>query len=174
MELSAGTVVKAHGIRGELVVDVRTDYADERFVVGEPLLMKHPGGTISEYEVVAARWHQGRLLLQLAGITDRTAAEELRGATFPVSADTLHEVYNANEDEYHVSIIVGLRAVTPGDEYLGTVTDLWTHTPQDMLVVTDEADHQHLIPFVHQLIPEVNVEEGIVICDLPDGLWELS
>ena len=76
MELATGTVVKSHGVRGDLVVDVRTDSPEERFAVGTTITLRHTSGVTSHHEVTAARWHQGRLLVHLSDINDRTAAEK--------------------------------------------------------------------------------------------------
>ncbi len=58
MELATGTVVKSHGVRGDLVVDVRTDSPEERFAVGTTITLRHTSGVTSHHEVTAARWHQ--------------------------------------------------------------------------------------------------------------------
>lgn len=174
MELSAGIVIKSHGIKGELVVDVTTDYPEERFAVGNTITLKHTSGTTSEHEVVAARWHQGRLLVRLSGVNDRNAADALRRATFLVSEDTLADLVDPESDEYHITVLIGLTAKTKSGEVLGNVTDLLKNTAQDLLVITDEAGQEHLVPFVKALVPVVDVDNKEIVCDLPEGLWELS
>ena len=82
MELATGTVVKSHGVRGDLVVDVRTDSPEERFAVGTTITLRHTSGVTSHHEVTAARWHQGRLHVNLAEIKDRTDADKLRHAEY--------------------------------------------------------------------------------------------
>ncbi|MCF8605952.1 ribosome maturation factor RimM, partial [Gordonia sp. HY442] len=85
MDLVVGRVVKTHGVRGELVVDVRTDDPQTRFAVGARLIGRAPKSAGStEYTVTAARNHSGRLLLSLKGVADRTAGDALRGTLFVV------------------------------------------------------------------------------------------
>ncbi|MGB8500931.1 MAG: ribosome maturation factor RimM, partial [Mycobacterium sp.] len=68
MELVVGRVAKAHGVTGELVVEVRTDDPDSRFAVGSTLRGKPRHGAAREYTVESVRDHGGRLLVRLAGI----------------------------------------------------------------------------------------------------------
>src|ERR1700758_5277698 len=79
MELVVGRVVKAHGVSGELVVEVRTDDPDNRFAAGHTLTAKPPtGGPSREYFVEPSRAHGARLLVRLAGVLDRDAADAMR------------------------------------------------------------------------------------------------
>ncbi len=87
MELVVGRVAKSHGIRGELVVDVRTDEPQERFARGTTLLGRLPRGAGERtFTVTAAREHSGRLLLSLGEVTDRSAADALRGTLFLIDS----------------------------------------------------------------------------------------
>ncbi len=77
MQIAVGQIVRAHGIRGEVLVAVRTDEPDVRFVPGAVLATEPPGpGPLT---VAAARWHTGRLLVAFEGVRDRNAAQDLRG-----------------------------------------------------------------------------------------------
>lgn len=173
MELATGTVIKSHGIRGDLVVDVRTDSPDERFAVGTTITLRLTSGVTSHHEVTAARWHQDRLLIHLADINDRTAADALRRADIIIDSDELVNADNPVEDEYHVTSLIGLEVVTVGGEKLGEVTDVLPYTAQDLLSITDAEERTHLVPFVTAMVPEVDVAAGRLIVDLPEGLWEL-
>src|SRR5580693_2244860 len=95
MRVIVGRIGRPHGIRGEVVIGVRTDEPDLRFAVGSRLDLERSAdggaanGTKSEgtgqdagreqLTVTAARWHSGQLLVSFAGVTDRTAAGELTG-----------------------------------------------------------------------------------------------
>ena len=123
--------------------------------------------------MTAARWHQGRLLIHLADVNDRTSADALRRADIVIDSDELVNVDNPAEDEYHVTSLIGLEIVTTDGEKLGDVTDVLPYTAQDLLSITDAEGRTHLVPFVAAMVPEVDVAGGRLIVDLPDGLWEL-
>ena len=90
MDLVVGRVVKAHGVTGELVVDIRTDDPDLRFAPGSSLRGRPSrGGPESRYVVESAREHSGRLLVRLDGIADRSAADAMRGIIFLVDTEEL-------------------------------------------------------------------------------------
>src|SRR5271155_1972635 len=88
LELIVGRVVKAHGLTGEIVVEVRTDDPELRFAPGAVLRAKGSDQRERNYAVVAARMHGTRLLVRLAGVADRDGADALRGSLFVIdSAD---------------------------------------------------------------------------------------
>lgn len=112
--------------------------------------------------------------MRLSGIADRTAADEVRNAHIVVSEDSLSELVNEEDDEYHISVLLELTAVTTEGAELGKVTDLLSHTAQDILVITDAEGAEHMVPFVKALVPDIDLENKKLVCDLPEGLWELS
>src|SRR5207245_9813828 len=82
--LVVGRILRPHGLRGELSVEVRTDDPAERFAAGSVFATDPPeAGPLT---VEASRWHSGRLLVSFAGIEDRTDAESLRGAWLTIGA----------------------------------------------------------------------------------------
>src|SRR5688500_7257944 len=99
MEVVVGRVAKAHGITGELAVDVRTDSPEERCAVGAVVLARPRGGHSRELTVSAARSHSGRLLVRFEQVPDRNAAEELRGAL--LLGDTADLPPTADPDEFY-------------------------------------------------------------------------
>src|SRR5690625_7498848 len=110
MEVVVGRVVKAHGVTGELVVEVRTDDPAGRFAVGRRLQAGHPRGGAARRDVVveAVREHGARLLVRLGGGGERDAAESLRGSLLligPAAAPPLDD-----PDEYYDQQLVWLRA----------------------------------------------------------------
>ena len=90
MDLVVGRVVKAHGVSGEVVVDIRTDDPDTRFAPGAALRAKPSGGGPERiYVIDSVRDHGGRLLMRLAGVADRDTADALRGTVFLVDSGDL-------------------------------------------------------------------------------------
>ena len=108
MQLVVGRIGKAHGIRGEVGVEVRTDDPDARFASGESLITE-PADR-GPLRVDATRWHSGRLLVNFAGVADRTAAEALRGTLLLVEVDESERP--DDPDEFYDHQLVGLRVVS--------------------------------------------------------------
>lgn len=157
-----GTAGKPHGLRGEFTVLVRTDEPDLRFAPGAALELGQGGKPVT---VTASRWHSGVLLLSLAGVADRTAAEGLRGSDMwaRVPADAMPE----DDDEFYDRQLIGLEARDASGAPVGRVVTV-THGPGQDLLVIDVAGEERLVPFVSALVPVVDVAGGFVqIADLP-------
>ncbi|MFG1602440.1 ribosome maturation factor RimM [Actinoplanes sp. NPDC049265] len=164
--LVVGHIGKAHGIRGEVLVTVRTDEPERRFVPGA--VFTTTSGTLT---LEALRWHQGRIIAQFSGVPDRNAAEELRGTELQVDSSSL--VAPTDPDEFHDHQLVGLRVVSLDGEELGSVARI-DHAPSsDLLVLDKSGGGTALIPFVAAMVPTVDLAGGRVIVDLPPGLLDL-
>jgi 16S rRNA processing protein RimM len=175
MRVIVGRIGRPHGIRGEVVIGVRTDEPDLRFAVGATLdAGSSPDGDDAGGErltVAAARWHSGQLLVAFAGITDRTAAGELTGSWLSVDSSQLPQT--ADPDEFRDHELIGLSVRTPAGDPVGVVTDV-LHYGQDLLVVRRAGgrDEECLVPFVKAIVPEVDVPGGVVVIDPPPGLLD--
>ncbi|GAA4448508.1 ribosome maturation factor RimM [Phytohabitans houttuyneae] len=182
MLLYVGRIARPHGIRGEVIVDLRTDDPDERFAPGK-VLVTDPGAMPSKDTDPAAfqvperltieevRSHHGRLIIGFDGIYDRNVAEALRGVLLCVDSADVGPL--ADPDEFHDHQLVGLTAVTPSGETLGEVARI-DHAPaSDLLVLRRPEGHTALVPFVKAIVPEVDLAGGRVIVDPPEGLFDL-
>jgi 16S rRNA processing protein RimM len=189
MLLVVGHIGKPHGIRGEVLVTVRTDEPEERFVAGSvfttevprdrrvstgPAATSAPGAAFQVPEKLtleSLRWHQGRVIAQFEGIHDRNVAEALRGVLLQV--DSADVAPPEDPDEFHDHQLVGLRVEAVDGPVLGSVARI-DHAPAADLIVLDKADGGTvLIPFVSRLVPTVDLAAGRVIVDLPEGLLDL-
>lgn len=173
MELVVGRIAKAHGVTGELVVDVRTDDPDARFVAGERLRLRESRGPADREVVIeSVRPHGGRLLVRLAGISDRDAADALRGALFVVDTADLPPI--DDPDEFYDHQLEGLAVRTVGGSHIGTVAEV-LHTPGgELLSIRTESGDEVLVPFVREIVPTVSLSEGVIEVDPPEGLLELE
>jgi 16S rRNA processing protein RimM len=166
-------VVRPHGIRGEVAVEVRTDDPGQRFAAGS-VLSTHPPAA-GPLTVVSTRWHSGRLLVSFAGITDRNEAEPLRGVWLTVNAAQV--TAPEDPDEFLDHELVGLTVVTTAGERVGVVTDV-RHHGQDLLVIEPAADSHRrgevLVPFVAAIAVDVDVAGGRMVIDPPTGLLDLG
>jgi len=173
MELAVGRVAKAHGITGEVVVDVRTDDPDARFVRGNALRGRGSrGGPERDYVIESVREHGGRLLVRLAGITDRDAADALRGTLFLVESGDLPPI--TEPDEFYDHQLEGLRVQTVGGAHIGTVAEVLHTAGGELLSVKTDGGREILVPFVTAIVPRVTLSDGVVEIDPPDGLLDLD
>lgn len=154
IEVVVGRIGRAHGIRGELTVEPRTDEPDRRFVTGATL--REEGGP-RLLTVLGSRWHSGRLLVRFAGIDDRTTAEAWRGVV--LLADVLLEERPSEEGEFWDRDLVGLTVLTADGSIGGEVRRV-QHGPQDLLVVRTPSGEDRLVPFVEALVPTVDLSAG--------------
>jgi 16S rRNA processing protein RimM len=169
VQLVVGRVVRAHGITGEVSVEVRTDSPDMRFADGA-LLDTDPAER-GPLTVRRTRWHSGRLLVCFDGVADRTSAEALRGTL--LVADSSTSPSGDDPDEFWDHQLAGLVAVTTAGAVLGEVAEV-AHPPgADLLVIRAANGGELLVPFVRAIVPEVDVAGGRVVVDPPDGLLEL-
>ena len=171
MRIVVGRAGRPHGIRGEVVIGVRTDEPDLRFAVGAAVdVSTDPDGTGQRLTVASARWHSGQLLVAFAGITDRTAAAELTGSWLSVDSSQLPEI--GGPDEFRDHELIGLSVRTCAGDPVGVVTDV-LHYGQDLLVVRRaDGPGECLVPFVKAIVPEVDVRAGVVVIDPPPGLLD--
>jgi len=183
VELVVGRVVKAHGVSGELVVEIRTDDPAARFAPGNTLRAKDSRAKDSDqvrsYVVDAAREHGGRLLVRLAGVDDRDAADALRGNLFVVDSDDLPPI--DEEDTYYDHQLQGLHVRTTTGHDVGVVADV-LHTAAGELLVVERSSAgggekgEVLVPFVSAIVTSVSLDDssgaGVVEIDPPEGLLD--
>ncbi|OLT21382.1 ribosome maturation factor RimM [Actinomadura sp. CNU-125] len=166
--MAVGRVGRPHGIRGEVTLDVRTDDPEARFAAGTEIATDP--ASAGPLTVERTRWHSGRLLMRFAGVSDRDAAEELRGVWLVVDSADIPP--SADPDEFHDHELIGLAVVTTDGADIGRVTDV-LHHGQDLLVVRGPGG-ERLVPFVAALVPEVDVPGGRLVIDPPPGLLDES
>ncbi|OHV05154.1 ribosome maturation factor RimM [Mycobacterium talmoniae] len=172
MELTVGRVVKAHGITGEVVVEVRTDDPDARFVPGAALRARKSGSPERSYVIDTVREHGGRLLVRLAGVADRDAADALRGSLFVIDSDELPPI--EDPDEFYDHQLEGLRVQTTAGQQLGTVTEVLHTAAGELLAVRREGAAELLVPFVAAIVTSVSLDAQTIEIDPPEGLLELG
>lgn len=154
VEVVVGRVGRAHGIRGEVAIDLRTDEPERRFAVGAELRIE---GTPRTLRVAAHRWHGERLLVHFEGVPDRTAVEALRGAVLIVEAHL--DERPDDEDEFYDRQLVGLRVFDHTGTDVGAVTAV-VHLPTQDLLAVETALGERFVPFVAELVPEVDLDAG--------------
>jgi 16S rRNA processing protein RimM len=165
MLVTVGRIGRPHGIHGEVTVEVRTDEPDERFVVGAEVLV---GG--SPRFIESAHWHGNRLLLRFPGVDDRTAAEALRNTLIEVERP--EDAKPDEPDAFYDSALRGCAVRDVDGNDVGVIRDV-VHLPgQDLLAVKTPDDREILVPFVGEIVPEVDIAARVVTIDPPSGLMD--
>lgn len=150
-----GRIGKAVGLRGEVEVLVVSDHP-ERFAPGSVL----NGGDLT---ISSVRQQGDRTIVAFDGITDRTAAEALKGAELVVSADAARPLETG---EYWDHDLIGCEVFTVDDERVGVVSDV-LHQPANEVLVVDTDGKQALIPLVNAIVRTVEPRSRITIDPLP-------
>ena len=169
--LRVGRLVKAHGLKGAIKLELYTDSPKERFVPGAVLELQVPesspwfGKTITVKEL---RWYNQSPVIFLEGIEDRDQAETLIKAILLVNAETA--TLPTEPDAWYDQQLVGLK-VFRDDKQIGTVARV-EHLPAQDLLVVEYNGEEVMVPFVKQLVPEVDVAAGKVTITPPLGLFE--
>ena len=151
MRLLVGRIGRAHGILGEATIEVRTDNPEKRFAIGARVQSDaHSDLVIKSYRV-----HNGILLLGFENIADRNAIEKLRDTLLYCDVDI--DAPSPNADDYHVLQLIGSTAFLESGKEFGTVSDVINLPGQNLLAINTSTG-EVLIPFVHQLVPVVDVK----------------
>jgi len=170
VQLVVARIGRAHGIKGELTVEVRTDEPELRLAPGA-VLATEPS-SVGPLTITAGRVHSGRLLLRFEGVTDRTAAEGLRNTLLIAEVDP--EEVPEDPEEFYDHQLIDLDVVTRDGTEVGRISEI-SHLPyQDLLVVRRPDGSEVLIPFVAEIVPEIDLEEQRAVIDPPTGLLDAS
>jgi 16S rRNA processing protein RimM len=173
-QLLVARIGKPHGLHGEVTVQLHTDDPERRFVVGAMLTTQAAAGSgvPRVLTVQSTRVHQGVWLLGFEGIPDRTGAESLRDTR--LFADVTSDEPSEDQDAWYEDDLVGLAVTTRDGTVVGEVVGLQSRPAQDLLVVRLTGGGEALVPFVEQIVPEVDLQGRRVVIDPPAGLLELN
>ncbi|MDO5663046.1 MAG: ribosome maturation factor RimM [Brachybacterium sp.] len=167
-DVVVATIGKAHGLRGELSLILRTDRPADRFARGAAFTVRHDGADRT-LTVESARTQKDRWYVRFAEVTSRTDAESLRGIELEAQVDPEDD---DDPDAWYPDELTGLTVRHVDGRELGTVTGLEHYPAQDLLIVRGTDGRRVMLPFVEELVPEVDTEAGIVLADPPGGLFE--
>lgn len=168
--LRVARIGKPHGVRGEVTVELHTDEPAERLAPGASLI-REPGKQTQDREtgrltVASQRWNKKICMLSFEEIRDRDAAEALRGSILYVEPPEEDE-----EEGWYSHELEGMKCVSPEGRDYGTVAELLTGHAQDLLVVETQQGDEVMVPFVEEIVPEVDTEAGTITLTPPDGLF---
>lgn len=173
--VTVARVGKAHGLAGDVSVELRTDEPELRLAAGAQVWLvtgaKGEGPELTgKYTVAASRFHSGRFIVRLAEVTGRNAAEAIRGMFIESEVDP-HELPQ-EEDAYYDRQLIGLSAQSVDGSSLGEIVRV-DHLPgQDYLLIKGADGRETMVPFVAEIVPAVDLENSVVTIDPPAGLFE--
>ena len=167
MQVEVGEIVNTHGIKGEVKVKSNSDFTDVRFQQGEVLEVHPRNGETVELVVTSHRVHKGLHMLKFEGRNNINDVEHLKGETLYQERD--HEDIELAENEYYYSDIIGC-TVFNEDEPLGRVTEIFETGANDVWVV--QGDKEYLIPYIADVVKEVDVEGRQIHITPMEGLLD--
>jgi 16S rRNA processing protein RimM len=161
VDVTVARIGRAHGLAGEVRLDVRTESPARRLAPGT-MLRTEPAAA-GPLTVERLREDGGAWFARFAEVRDRTEAEALRGVALVAAPEVEDEAWYAHE-------LTGLEAVLPDGTPLGRIEGL-EHLPMhDLLVLRERTGQRTLVPFVRAIVPEVDVPGRRVVIDPPGGL----
>ena len=165
MQLVVGRIGRAHGVLGEATIEVRTDDADQRFLIGNKLTLDNG----KQLEIKSSRWHNQVLLLSFIGIEDRNQIEELRDQL--ISADV--DINKLAPGEYHYQQLIGCEVFLEKGDLVGSVTEIVKLPGQDLLSI-ERNGKEVLVPMVTAIIILIDVEKKKIVINPPEGLLDVA
>lgn len=165
MQLTVAIVGAAHGLKGEVKLEVRTDDPDRRLGVGTTL--ETDPAEMGPVTVASRREYKGHQYVSFAQYADRSGAESLRGVKLVIESDE----DEMEDDTWFPHELKGLEALDPEGYELGVVVGLEPMPAQDLLVVREPDGIITRVPFVKEIVTEVDLEDNCVIIDAPPGLF---
>ena len=145
-------------------MESRTDEPDRRFAPGQQLRSEGSPRTLT---VASMRWHAGRMVVRFTGLEDRTAAEAVRGLRLVTDVDP--DERPEEPGEFYDRQLIGLAAQTPDGVRVGEVVDVLHLPAQDVLEIRTAAGLR-LVPFVADLVPQVDLQHGVLTVADREGL----
>lgn len=168
--LMVGKIVNTHGIRGELKIYPNTDFPEVRFAPGNKLQMVHEEtGASQQVEVQSSRLQKNMYVIRFKGFGNINDVEKYKGWVLKVSKEDTVEL---EEDEYYFHEIIGCEVVTDEGQSLGVITEILTPGANDVWVVKPAKGKDILIPYIHDVVLDINVDEKKITVHVMEGLLE--
>ncbi|GAA1157772.1 ribosome maturation factor RimM [Streptomyces hebeiensis] len=166
MQLVVARIGRAHGIRGEVTVEVRTDEPELR--LGPGAVLATDPASAGPLTIETGRVHSGRLLLRFEGVRTRSGAESLRNVLLIAEVDP--EELPEDPEEFYDHQLMDLDVVLADGTEVGRITEI-SHLPsQDLFIVERPDGSEVMIPFVEEIVTEIDLAEQRAVITPPPGL----
>ncbi len=164
-----GRIARAHGIRGQVIVNPDTDFPDERFQQGAEVFVQR-NGRVEPLTITSARFHRDRPVIGIDGVETMTDAEQLAGLELRVPVERLAAL---PADTFYRHDLIGCRVETRDGRKVGIVRDVEGTMAGSRLVV-DGSSGEVLIPMVAPICTEIDLAGKRIVIDPPAGLIEAN
>jgi len=161
-----GTIVNTHGIKGEVRVIPITDFPEDRFKAGAKLVLKNKT-TTEEFTVESSRPHKSFILIKFKGYDNINDVEKYVKSELFADGE---EVSGLNEGEFLYKQIIGLKVVDKDLGEVGKVTEILELGSNDVWVVKGPKYKEILLPYIDDVIKDVDLDNQVVNVEIPDGL----
>src|SRR5690349_2121779 len=160
--------VRTHGLKGEIVAELLTDFP-ERFEDIDELILISPGGQRTSGRLEDFWFQKDRVILKLSGCDDIERAKALVGYEFAVPES---DRVALEQDEFYDWELEGC-TVKVGDKSIGQVRSVMKTGGAEILVISDEAGKEQLVPLAESIVVKIDPEAKTIEVDPPEGLLEL-
>jgi len=165
-----GSIARPHGIRGQVIVNVETDFPEQRFRPGAELFVERRGA-VEALTLTTVRFHQGRPIIGIAGVTRIEEAQPLAGLELRVPVDLL---VSLPAGTFYRHDLVGCRVETAAGTTVGVVKSVEGTLERSRLVVAADQGDEILIPLVPEICTAIDAGEKRIVIEPPDGLLTLN
>lgn len=166
--LSIGKIINFHGIQGEVKVGYTP--GKEKQIEQLKSVIIEQGPELRTLEIKTIRFHKKFALIKFKGINSLDEAAELKGAFLKADKEKIKNFLE--EDEFLISDLKGLDAYDTEGNFVGKISSVLDQGGGNTLCIKSKDNKQHLIPFVKELVPEVNIKEEKIIINAIPGLIE--
>lgn len=160
-----GKFKRPHGIRGEIRLEVLTDFPD-LILPGKSI---YTGDSLQPYTIKDVRWHGGDLLVSLVELPDRTAVEIFRNVMVYMKGDDIPEL---PEGEFYIHELVGLEVITDQDQLLGRIKEILVTGANDVYLVDAGSGREILLPATEEVVLDIDRAGGFVRVHIIPGLLD--
>ncbi|WP_050614752.1 ribosome maturation factor RimM [Bacillus testis] len=165
---NVGKIVNTHGLKGEVRVISQTDFAEERYKVGNALfLFKEGQPKPLKLIITSHRKHKNFDLLSFEGYYNMDHVVQFKESMLKVPESYLGEL---DEDEYYFHEIIDCRVVTTAGEEIGTISEILTPGANDVWVVKGKRGKEILIPYIAEVVKDINVADKVITIEPMEGL----
>ena len=164
--LQVGKIVNTHALQGEVKVVSNSDFKEDRFKKGSTLVIDFNGEHV-EVTVATHRVHKGADLLKFKHLNSINDVEKYKGCALLVSTDELEEL---EENEFYYFEIIGCEVVTTDGEKIGEISEILETGANDVWVVKRQGQKDALIPYIEDVVKDVDIDAKTVTIQVLEGL----